>query len=160
MGSADAAQLAIHRFYQALDDLLLGRGTQAMSEAWHHEDFVTTVHPFGRWACGWPEVWATWQEVAEVFAYYRGHEGRQDGIGGIHDLRIAMLGEAAYTVGVYKSCLYPPEGTKLLLSANCTNVLQQRAGEWKVVHHHPDQAPPDYQKALLSLVESAGPKAK
>ena len=154
MGSTDAAHQATLRFYQALDDLLLGNGTQAMHDAWHHEDFTTTVHPFGHWAHGWEEVWATWQEVAEVFAYYRGHANRRDGIGGIHDLRVAVLGEAALAVGVYKSCLYMPNGS-ILLSVNCTNVLHCRGGDWRMVHHHPDQAPPDYQKAIASLVEHA-----
>ncbi|MBN2369965.1 MAG: nuclear transport factor 2 family protein [Vicinamibacteria bacterium] len=154
MAPEEEARTATLKFYQALDDLLLSKGTQAMSQAWHHDEFVTTVHPFGHWSRGWDEVWATWEEIAALFSFYRGHAVRQDGIGAIHDLRIAVLGEAAYTIGIYKSRLYMPEG-EVLLSVNCTNVLQKRAGVWKIVHHHPDQAPADYQAALTRMVEKA-----
>jgi len=152
----DEARAAVLRMYEALDHLLLGRGTEPMREAWHHADFVTTVHPFGHWARGWAEVWATWEEIAAVFSMYRGHADRQDGIGAIHGLHVAVLGDAAYATGIYKSCLYLPEG-ETRLSVNCTNVLLQRDGAWKIVHHHPDQAPPDYQAALGRMVESAQP---
>jgi ketosteroid isomerase-like protein len=152
----EEARNATLRMYDALDHLLLGKGTQPMSEAWHHDEFVTTVHPFGHWARGWEEVWATWEEIAAVFSMYRGHVHRQDGIGAIHDLRVTVLGEVAYGIGVYKSCLYLPEG-ETHLSVNCTNVLLQRGGVWKMIHHHPDQAPSDYQAALARMVESAQP---
>jgi ketosteroid isomerase-like protein len=154
MAPQDEVRTATLQFYRALDDLLLGKGTQAMSQAWHHDEYVTTVHPFGHWARGWDEVWATWNEIAAIFSFYRGHADRTDGIGAIHDLRIAVLGDVAYTIGVYKSCLYLPAG-ETLLSVNCTNVLQKRDGAWKIVHHHPDQAPADYQAAVARLVESA-----
>ena len=104
----DGARTAILRLYQALDELLLGKGTQGMSDAWHHDDWVTTVHPFGHWARGWNEVFATWNEIAAVFGFYHGHDERQDGIGGIHDLRVSVMGDVAYSVGVYKSVLYLP----------------------------------------------------
>jgi ketosteroid isomerase-like protein len=148
----DRARAAILRFYQALDELLLGKGIQGMSDAWHHDDCVTTVHPFGHWSRGWDEVFATWEEVAEVFGFYHGHDERQDGIGGIHDLRINVLGDVAYGIGVYKSRLYLPK-SELILSVNCTNIVQKRDGVWKVIHHHPDQAPPDYQSSLARMVE-------
>src|SRR3954471_8399635 len=107
MGPAeDEAVKAIHRFYDALDDLLRNRGIKAMSEAWHHTDYVATVHPFGHWARGWTEVWATWEEGAAVFATYHGHDERTDPIGGIHGLKVVVLGDAAYGTGTYKSRLY------------------------------------------------------
>jgi len=140
-------------FYRALEDLLLGRGTGPMSEAWHHDKFVSTVHPFGHWARGWDEVWATWEEIAAVFTFYKGHANRSDGLGGIHNLEVAVLGDVAYASSVYKSVMYLPEGP-LPLSVNCTNVLLKRGGAWKIVHHHPDQAPPDWQASLARMVEA------
>ena len=60
---------------------------------------------------------------------------------GGNSLRVFVLGEVAYAIGVCKSCLYLPDGG-LRLSVNCTNVLHRRDGVWKLLHHHPDQAPP------------------
>jgi ketosteroid isomerase-like protein len=150
----EEARNAVLRFYQALDDVLLGKGPDGMREQWHHLGFVTTVHPFGHWARGWTEVWATWQEVSAVFNCYRGHAGRQEGIGTIHDLRgMNVVGDMAYGVGVYKSVLYMPKGP-MTLAVNCTDVVHRHDGAWKMVHHHADQAPPDYQAAVASLVSA------
>lgn len=140
-------------FYQALDDLLRNKGTAAMRQLWHHEACTSTVHPFGHWALGWEEVWASWQETAAVFSYYRGHAGRKEGIGTIHDLRVKVLGDMAFTVGVYKALVHFPDRSRTL-SVNCTNVLIKLAGVWKLVHHHSDQADEDYQKAIGRLVET------
>jgi len=154
MGSAEeAAAKAINRFYDALEDLLRGRGTASMAEIWHHNDYVTTAHPFGNWARGWTEVWANWEEAAAVFSTYRGHDGRTDPIGGITELKVAVTGDAAYGTGVYKSTLYM-SGGPLLLSANCTNIVHRIDGVWKIVHHHSDQAPPDWQGQIGKMVQA------
>lgn len=148
----ESIRAAILEFYEALDDLLLNKGTARMGNAWHHCEFASTVHPFGHWAVGWNEVWATYQETAAVFAYYRGHAGRTDGIGTIHKPRIvAIVGNMAYVVGVYRSVLYFPNGPKNL-SVNCTNVLLKEDGVWKIIHHHADQAPADYQQSIADLI--------
>lgn len=147
-----AAREALLKFYQALDDLLLNKGTDAMSEIWHHEPFVSTVHPFGHWAYGWDEVWACWTESGAIFSYYHGHAGRLEGIGTIHDLHVTVVGEMAFGVSVYKSLMHFPDRTRPL-SVNCTDVLVKRNGEWKMVHHHADQANEDYQQAIARLVE-------
>ena len=41
-------------------------------------------------------MWATWEEGAAVWAVYRGHAQRTDGIGGIHGLQVALHGDTAY----------------------------------------------------------------
>jgi ketosteroid isomerase-like protein len=150
----EAVIAATQKFYDALEDLLQGRSADAMSEACLHDDFVTTVHPFGHWARGWKEVFATWQEVGAIFSLYRGHANRDDRIGNIYDLRVAVLGDVAYTTGVFKSLLYLTFG-EATLKVNCTNILHKRDGVWKVVHHHPDQASPDYQAKLGRMVQEA-----
>jgi|SRR6187399_257886 len=153
MGSAehDAAQ-GIYRFYDALDQCLRGK-TELMAEAWHQVDYATTVHPFGHWAHGWDEVWATWQEIAAVFGVYKGHENRTDRISGISDLKIGLLGDAAYGASRFESKLLLADGP-LVLKVNCTNVVHKVGGAWKVVHHHPDQAPPDWVAAIGRMVQA------
>lgn len=149
----DARQATL-RFYDALDDLILGKGTEAMSRAWHHDDSVTTVHPFGHWAQGWQEIAATWEEIAAMYTFYHGHDGRDEGVGAIHELRVMVMGDVAYTTGVYKAHWYGMPGGVEGMNVNCTNVLHKRDGVWKIVHHHADQAPPEVQAALAQMVES------
>lgn len=151
--SAEEAGQAIRRFYDALEDLLRGRGTALMNEVWHHGNYVSTAHPFGHWARGWTEVWATWEEGAAVFATYQGHAARTDVIGAIHDLEVAVHGDAAHGTGVYKSRLYMSEGP-MDLSVNCTNIAHRIDGVWKLVHHHADQAPPAWNARIGKMVES------
>jgi len=149
----DGAEKAIYTFYDALEDLLRGRGTERMRESWHHEEYVTTGHPFGHWARGWAEVWATWQETAEVFGLYRGHDKRTDRLGAIHDLHVVVAGDAAYGTGVFKATYFMSDG-ELPLRVNCTNVAQRLNGVWKMVHHHADQAPPALQEAIGKMVQA------
>jgi ketosteroid isomerase-like protein len=148
----EAVRVAVLKFYQALDDLLCNKGTGDMAQIWHHEECVSTVHPFGHWAKGWDEVWASWQESAAVFSYYRGHLGHQEGIGTLFDLKITVDGDLAFVIGTYKSLMHFPDRSRPL-SVNCTDVLARRNGEWKMIHHHADQANDDYQKAIARLVE-------
>jgi hypothetical protein len=153
MGSAEEAGKAILRFYDALEDLLRGRGTGLMNEVWHHGDYVSTAHPFGHWARGWTEVWATWEEGAAVFTTYKGHASRTDVIGTIQELKVTVHGDAAHSIGVYKSRLYMSEGP-IDLKVNCTNIAHRIDGAWKLVHHHADQAPPEWNARIGKMVET------
>jgi ketosteroid isomerase-like protein len=125
----DDVLAATLRFYQAIEDLVEGRGAVAMREAWHHTPRVTSTHPTGDWASGWDEVSATW----DVFASF-GKKG--DGGTQIRDIKVYVYGDIAYTTSVF---IASPKwgGAKL----NCTNILQRIGGVWKVIHHHPDRAP-------------------
>jgi ketosteroid isomerase-like protein len=154
MGADDeAATKALYEFYDALDDLLQAKGTRRMSDIWHHGDYVTAAHPFGGWARGWAEVWATWEEAAAVFAVYKGHAARNEPIGGIHEFNLAVRGDVAYCTSIYKSTLYMSD-TVLRLKANCTDIAHRVDGVWKLVHHHADQAPPDWQAAIGRMVQT------
>jgi ketosteroid isomerase-like protein len=151
----DDVRRATEGFYTALDDLCLGKGDQAMSDAWVHADYVSTVHPLGHWARGWKEVWATWQEIAAVWSFYKGHAGRTDRMSNIHDLKVSVLRDSAFTVSIFRSKMYMPEGKIIGLNVNCTNVLEKTAAGWKVVHHHPDQATPEFVAEIQKMVEAA-----
>lgn len=154
MGAGEAeAEQAIHKFYDALEDLLRRRGTEPMSEIWHHTDYVTTVHPWGHWSRGWTEVWSTWQESALVFGMYHGHDERTDRIGNIFELETVVVGDSAFSTGVYRSKLYMSFG-EISMVVNCTNVAQRLNGAWKMIHHHADQAPPALQEAIGRMVQA------
>ena len=150
----EAVLEATNKFYGALVGLLEKEGAEPMQDCWHQDENVTTVHPFGHWARGWKEVYATWQEVGAVFSLYNGHAGRDDHVGAIHDLRVSVLGDVAYTIGVWTAKMYLPFG-EASMKVNCTNILHKRDGVWKIVHHHPDQAGPDFQQKLGRMVQEA-----
>ena len=154
MGSAeDDVTKVIHQFYDALEELLRSQSIGSMIEIWHHTDYATTSHPFGSWARGWTEVKVNWEEGAAVFGVYKGHANRTDKIGGIHDLKVVVLGDTAYGTGIYRSKLYM-SARELELSLNCTNIVHRIDGVWKIVHHHADQAQPDWQAAIGRMVGS------
>jgi len=147
----EAAQ-AIHQFYAALDQLLRGFGTQAMNAIWDHGSEVTTAHPFGDWARGWGEVSASWEESVAVFSLYKGHEGRSDSVGKVEGLHVLVVGDLALATSVYKGTMYMSEGP-LPLKVNCTNVARRVNGSWKIIHHHADQAPAEWNAAIGAMVE-------
>jgi ketosteroid isomerase-like protein len=154
MGAAEeAAAKAIYRFYDALEDLLQGRGAAAMRDAWHHTDYVTTAHPFGDWARGWNEVWAAWEEGGgAVFSCYTGHRGKNERIAEVKKLNVAVQGDQAFGAVVFHSKLYMSD-CELTLNVNCTNVVHKLDGAWKIVHHHADQAPADWQARIGRMVQ-------
>jgi ketosteroid isomerase-like protein len=120
---------ATRRFYDAIEDMVSGRGLESMRAAWHHTDRVTGGHPSGEWAEGWEEVWATWN----VFAAF----GRADRGGSkIRSLRVYVYGDVAYA-----TCIFIASPTFGGDSLACTNVLHRADGVWKIVHHHADKSP-------------------
>lgn len=153
MSSSEDATKVFYGFYAALDDLLQAKGLEKMERIWHHADHVTTVHPFGGWARGWDEVWATWQEGAAVFACYKGHATRNEPIGGIGNVKVTILGGLAVCTSIYQSRLYMSDGA-IDLKVNCTNIAELVSGSWKIIHHHTDQAPPDWQAKIGQMVQA------
>lgn len=126
----DEVKAAVERFYAAIEDLMTGKGVDAMSAAWHHTDRVTGGHPSGGWAEGWDELFATWQ----VFAGF----ARQEFTGSrIEDLKVYLYGDDV----AYTTCLFVTAESAGGEQLACTNVVHRVDGEWKIVHHHADKAP-------------------
>jgi hypothetical protein len=48
------------KFFDAIEQLLVGGDPAVMGEAWHQTSAVTSRHPNGDWANGWQEVQAFW----------------------------------------------------------------------------------------------------
>jgi ketosteroid isomerase-like protein len=125
----EEVEAATRRFYAAIEDMVSGRGLDAMERAWHHTDRVTSKHPSGEWSTGWDEVWATWG----VFSSF----GRSDRGGSqLASLSAHVYGDIAYVTGVFQAS--PAWGSERLM---CTNVLQKLDGEWRIIHHHADPGP-------------------
>lgn len=118
------------RFYDALNQLCCGNPA-TMAGIWDTTSHVTTAHPFGDWAHGWEEVWATWKEIA--------HSARNGSIVA-RNIRVLVYGTIAYTTCVEDVTVTYGE-TVVRWSANVTNIFRRIGEEWKMVHHHSDRAP-------------------
>ena len=46
-GDDDAIRAAVVRFYDALEALVVGKGSDALKETWEHTSRVTASHPLG-----------------------------------------------------------------------------------------------------------------
>jgi ketosteroid isomerase-like protein len=126
----EAVRVASARFYDALNQLCRGNPAP-MKEAWHQTARVTTVHPLGEWAYGWEQVWASWEEIAQI---------ARNGTIVARDIKIFVYGTIAYSTCVEDvSVTYGEAAVKW--SANVTNVFLENGGEWKMIHHHSDKAP-------------------
>jgi ketosteroid isomerase-like protein len=126
----EEVRAASARFYEALNQLCRGDPAR-MPDVWHQTAHVSTVHPFGDWAYGWEQAWATWQEIAQ---------SARNGTVLARDLKIFVYGTMAYTTGVEDVTVSYGE-TVARWSANVTNVFSKTDGEWKMIHHHSDKAP-------------------
>jgi hypothetical protein len=125
----ETVKAATMRLYDAIEQMISGKGLAAMREAWHHNERVTGGHPSGGWSKGWDELLATW----EVFA---GFGAADRGGSTVSDLDANVYGDIAYTTCVFKAS--PGFGGEKMA---CTNVLQKIDGVWKIIHHHADKSP-------------------
>ena len=142
MTVADDVQQASDQFYAALNRLLNG-DRWPVAEACAHSPEATTLHPSGGRQVGWTEVWAQWEQLAQLFS---------GGQIAPHDLLIRVTGDLAYTVGIERG-----EGTlggqPVRFDYRVTHIFQRDAGAWKLIHRHTDVAPAIQD--MLSRVQGA-----
>ncbi len=129
MAVEDDARGATLRFYDAIEDIIAGRGLDAMKAIWHHGDDVTTAHPTGDWARGWEQILASWEAFALL--------GAPENAGSkLTDLVVRVRGDMAYATGIFH--VAPKFGGDRF---NVTDILVNFGGAWKLVHHHADRSP-------------------
>jgi ketosteroid isomerase-like protein len=130
MSSKDEVRNASNQFYAALNKMVNG-SSQSLSEIWSHNSEVTTLHPIGGRQVGWKDVWATWDQTAQVAS-----EGQVE----LQDQFIRVVGDLAYEIGVEKAG-FRIAGQKVTDKVRVTNIYQKEGGTWKIVHHHSDLSP-------------------
>jgi ketosteroid isomerase-like protein len=130
MSREDEVRNASNQFYAALNKMVNGN-SQSLSDIWSHDSAVTTMHPIGGRQVGWKEVWATWDQTAQVAT-----EGQVK----IQDQFIRVARDVAYEVGV-ESAGFKVAGQKFTDQVRVTNIYQKEGGTWKIVHHHSDLSP-------------------
>ncbi len=125
----EAVEQATRRFYDAIEIMATGGGIEAMSDAWHHTENVTSRHPIDEWSVGWDLVRTTWEIASTV--------GRPDrGGGALLGMQTHIYGDVAYVTTSYQ--IAPSWGGDKIM---CTNVLLKKDGAWKIIHHHADPSP-------------------
>jgi ketosteroid isomerase-like protein len=119
----------VRKFYQAIEDMVAGRGVDLMNEVWDHEVQVTGKHPLGEWCVGWDQVWATWKIVSEF--------GRAENTGSrLVSSSVHVYGDFAYATSIFRAA--PSWGGEQMM---CTNILRKGEAGWKIIHHHADPSP-------------------
>jgi ketosteroid isomerase-like protein len=91
------------------------------------------VHgPPGGIKVGWEEVRAGWEQAAQ---------GRSEGQVSLDDLVVLPIADdVAYTVGAYTVGTEHGQVNTIGVDQRVTTIYRREGGEWKVVHHHTDQA--------------------
>ncbi len=130
MSTEDEVRNASNQFYAALNKMVNG-SSQSLSDIWSHSSAVTTMHPIGGRQVGWKDVWATWDQTAQVAS-----EGQVK----LQDQFIQVVGDMAYEIGV-ENADFRIAGQKVTDQVRVTNIYQKEAGTWKIVHHHSDLSP-------------------
>ena len=130
MSSEDEVRNASNQFYSALNKMTNG-SAQSLSDIWSHSSDVTTMHPIGGRQIGWKDVWATWDQTAQVAS-----EGKVR----LEDQYIHVAGDMAYEIGV-ENAGFTIAGQKVTDQVRVTNIYQKEGGSWKIVHHHTDLSP-------------------
>jgi len=130
MALEDEIRQASEHFYAALTRAINGDPGPIM-EVWSHGSDVTAMHPPGGRETGWEEVRASWEVAAQ---------GMADGQVHLDDLLVVPLSDdVAYTLGTEHGQLKVGAET-LGIDQRVTNIYRREEGEWKMVHHHTDQA--------------------
>jgi len=130
MSTEDEVRNASNQFYAALNKMVNG-SSQSLSDIWSHGPSVTTMHPIGGREIGWKDVWATWDQTAQVAS---------DGQVRLEDQFIRVVGDMAYEIGM-ENAGFSIAGQKVTDKVRVTNIYQKEDGTWKIVHHHSDLSP-------------------
>ena len=130
MSTEDEVRNASNQFYAALNKMVNG-SSQSLSDIWSHSSSVTTMHPIGGREIGWKDVWATWDQTAQVAS-----EGQVR----LEDQFIRVFGDLAYEIGV-ENAAFRIAGQKVSDQVRVTNIYQKENGTWKIIHHHSDLSP-------------------
>ena len=132
MSAQDEVRAASGQFYAALGRMINGDASP-LDGLWSHEATASTMHPIGGRQVGWDAVQQSFAQVAALSS-----QGQ-----------IQVVGDLAYELGVERGSMQLG-GHPVTIEQRVTNIYRREAGQWKVVHHHTDQAG-GMQEALKHL---------
>lgn len=130
MSTEDEVRNASKQFYAGLNRMING-DSGPLADIWSHSAAVTTMHPIGGREVGWDAVRASFEKVAQLAS---------DGKVELKDQLIRVAGDVACEAGIEHGHL-KLAGQQVTIEHRVTNIYQQEAGAWKIVHHHTDISP-------------------
>lgn len=128
---------ASDEFYSALNAMLSG-DIGPMESIWSHSQEATLMGPFGERWIGWEQVRAEFKQDAQMH------------IGGTvtpRDVLVRADGDLGYTICMETGENITMQGHPVVISHRATNIFRRESGQWKMIHHHTDEAP-DLQEAV------------
>jgi ketosteroid isomerase-like protein len=141
MSTEDEVRKASKQFYAGLNHMANG-DAGPLADIWSHSATVTAMHPIGGREVGWDAVGGSFGQVAKLAS---------DGKIELKDQLIQVAGDVAYEVGIEHG-QFKLAGQQVTLEHRVTNIYQQEAGAWKIIHHHTDISP-----AMLDVLSRLSP---
>ena len=130
MSTEDEIRNASKQFYAGLNRMANGEDGP-LADIWSHRADVTAMHPIGGRQIGWDEVWASFEQVANMAS---------DGKIELADQLIRAVGDVAYEAGIERG-QFNLAGQRVVIEHRVTNIYRREAGAWKMIHHHTDTSP-------------------
>lgn len=118
-------------FYAALNVMFTG-DVAPMLKAWSHSAEVTDMGPFGAREIGWEAVRTEFEREAKM---------KMGGKIEPTQVLVRTDGDLGYVVCIEHGENLSPAGKPVAGDLRATSVYRLEKGEWKMVHHHTDQAP-------------------
>ncbi|BAU64110.1 hypothetical protein STA3757_14790 [Stanieria sp. NIES-3757] len=109
-------------FYHAFSNRNIG----SMSLLWWQGSTSLCVHPGGKVLTGWEEIRDSWESI---FRHTDSFEID------IEVVKVEIDGALAYVI-VREIVLQSSQGRKIKAPSIATNIFQQMAQKWYLVHHH------------------------
>jgi ketosteroid isomerase-like protein len=116
------AEEANRRFYRAFETLDLAE----MEKVWAHGDHVKCVHPGWPLLSGWDAVRASWETIFSNTAEIRFT---------LAEVQVTVRGLLAW-VTCTENILSQVRGRVSVTSVLATNIFEQSADGWLMIHHH------------------------
>ncbi len=122
MTAEDPVNEVNQRFYEAFESLDITR----MESIWVREDYIKCVHPGWALLSGWDAVMESWRRIFENTERMRFT---------LTNVETRIQGSLAW-VTLYENLASRLQGEANAAVVLATNIYEQRADGWFMVHHH------------------------
>ena len=122
MTAEDAVNEVNQRFYEAFEGLDIKR----MEGVWLREEYIKCIHPGWALLSGWNTVMESWRRI---------FENTEQMQFALTNIQIQVQGELAW-VTLYENLSSTLQGQGNAAVVLATNVYEQRANGWFMIHHH------------------------
>ena len=123
MTNANTEVLAANQaFYRAFEK----KDMEAMSTVWSQGTGSLCIHPGRKALCGWKEIRSSWEAIFKNTKYIEIET---------EIITIEIRSHLAYVI-LGENLLQVSGGRRIQAQSMATNIFEQMAGKWYLVHHH------------------------